>query len=188
MANTMFILAVVGILMVIVLGFFITIYNSLIRLRNNISKSWSNIDVLLKQRHDELENLLSSVKGYMKHEREVLEEVTKARAMFLSAKSIREKAEADRVAGLAVKSLFAVAESYPKLRASENFLAFQQRISELENQIADRREFYNDSVTTYNTRIQQVPYSAIAGMLHYSPMQLFQAEESERASFKVSSK
>jgi LemA protein len=161
------------------------IYNSLIRLENNIEKAWSNIDVVLKQRYNEITNILNTVKGYMKHEKDVMIQVTEARTRFLHAETVHQKAEADFFMGSALKSLFAVSENYPKLKASQNFLQFQNRISELEDIIADRREFYNDSVTTFNTRINQIPYLFVARLLNYSKKELFRASGSETTIVKV---
>lgn len=182
---SLIILVVVAIVVVIIFGWFIAIYNSLVRLKNSIEKAWSNIDVLLKQRHDELTKLMESVKGYMKYEKTVLINVTKARTAFMSAKTVPEKAQADNMMTSALKSLFAVAENYPDLKANQNFIQFQSRISDIENQIADRREFYNDSVYTYNTRIQQIPYVFVASMLHYQSKELFKVDEADRQDVKV---
>ena len=144
-------------LVVIAIGaYIVAIFNGLIRVKNNIKKSWANINVLLKQRSDELPKLINSVKGYMKHERGVLNELTEARTELLKAKTPPEKAKADGIISGALKTLFAVAENYPKLRASENFSQLQNRISGIENELADRREFYNDSVNTYNIRISEL--------------------------------
>ncbi|MEZ5360486.1 MAG: LemA family protein [Candidatus Zixiibacteriota bacterium] len=172
--------AVVLIGAIIIIGYFISVYNSLVRLKNNIEKAWSNIDVLLKQRHDELDKLLKTVKGYMKYEERVLKEVTAARTAFLDARTVSDKAQADGMMAGALKSLFAVAENYPELKANTNFIQFQGRISELEGQIADRREFYNDSVNTYNIRIEQIPDVFIARMLGYTKKDLFKVAESDR--------
>ena len=176
---------VVLLLLVIIAGYIVSIYNSLVRLKHNIDKSWSNIDVLLKQRTDELTKLLASVKGYMEHEKGVLLQVTKARTAFLDAGSVKEKAEADASMTSALKSLFAVAENYPDLKANESFLQFQNRISAIENQIADRREFYNDSVNTFNIRIEQIPYVFIANMLHYEKNDLFKVDEADRKDVEI---
>jgi LemA protein len=165
--------------------YFVAVYNGLVRLKNNIKKAMANIDVLLKQRMDELTKLIETVKGYARFERKVLTEVTKARTAFLDAKTLPEKAKASDMISGALKSLFAVAENYPKLSASENFKQLQDRISGIENEIADRREFYNDSVNTYNIRIQQIPDRFIAGMLGYQPEVLFKAEEAEKKDVKV---
>ncbi len=184
------ILGIIGLglllLVIIVIGYFISIYNSLVRLKNNIEKAWSNIDVLLKQRHDELTKLLETVKGYMKHEREVLEKVTQARTAFMSAQTVADKAGADNMMTSALKSLFAVAENYPELKADRSFAQFQGRISDIESQIADRREFYNDSVNTYNIRIEQIPDLFIARMLGYTRKELFKAADEDKQDVKIS--
>ena len=151
------ILAAIIFIVVLFFGYFISVYNSLIRLKNDIQKSWANIDVLLKQRTDELPKLIESVKGYMKHEKGLLTELTKARTDFLKATTMSSKAKADNVISGALKSIFAVAENYPNLKANENFIQLQSRISGLENELADRREFYNDSVNNFNIRIESFP-------------------------------
>jgi len=176
---------IILIVVVIIIGYFISIYNSLVRLKNNIDKAWSNIDVLLKQRLDELTKLLKTVKGYMKYEEKVLTKVTEARTMFLNAQSVHDKAKADNMLSGALKSLFAVAENYPELKASSNFTQFQNRISDIENQIADRREFYNDSVNTYNIRIEQIPYVFVARRLAYTRRELFQVAASDRKDVEI---
>jgi len=176
---------VVVLLLIILVGWFIGVYNSLVRLKNNIAKAWSNIDVLLKQRHDELTKLLKTVKGYMKHEEGVLVKVTEARTAFMSATTVGDKAKADGMIAGALKSLFAVSENYPELKADRSFQQFQERISEIENQIADRREFYNDSVNTFNIRIEQIPDMFIARMLGYTKKELFKAAESDRQDVEI---
>jgi LemA protein len=160
---------------------YITIlYNELVRLRNENDRAFANIDVLLKQRHDEIPNLVSCVKGYMDHERQTLEAVTLARTASIGAASIPQKAQADlRLTG-ALQALFAVAERYPGLRANQSFVALQKRIAELEERIADRREFFNDDVATYNTRIAQLPELLLARQMKLRPRQLFQVSEQER--------
>ncbi len=165
--------AVVIIIAIIVLFYLLSIYNSLIALKHNIDKSWSNIDVLLVQRNAELTKLVDAVKGYMKHERKLLEDITRLRASVAGATGPRQKAVASDLLSAAIGRLFAVAENYPQLRASENFHQLQQRVSELENAIADRREFYNDSVNTYNIRIQQIPDTLVAGLMHLQARELF---------------
>ncbi len=169
----------------IALGYVIGIYNSIIRLKNDIEKSWSNIDVLLKQRAEELPKLIASVKGYMKHEKELLENITKARSALLGAKTIGQKANADNMITESLKTLFAVAENYPKLQANENFMHLQQRISGLENELADRREFYNDSVNTFNIRIETVPGVFFAGPMKLSKRDMFKATEAEKKDVNV---
>ncbi|MBU0536225.1 MAG: LemA family protein, partial [Nanoarchaeota archaeon] len=135
---------VVLLVVIAVVGYIIAIFNGLIRLKNNIKKSLGNIDVLLKQRYDELPKLIESVKGYMKHEKSVLTEITQARSIYSKAgNDIHKKAQADNMMTGALKTLFAVAENYPQLKANENFMQLQGRISGIENELADRREFYN---------------------------------------------
>ena len=180
-----FIGAIVVLVVIGVLAFFIGVYNTLVRLKNDIKKSFANIDVLLKQRSDELPKLIASVKGYMKHEKSTLAELTKARTDFLKAKTLAQKARADDIISGALKTIFAVAENYPNLKANENFMQLQSRISGIENELADRREFYNDSVNTYNIRIQSIPDVFIARMLRYTSEQLFKAAESDKKDVKV---
>jgi LemA protein len=163
----------------------ISIYNGLVRVKNNIKKSWANIDVLLKQRSDELPKLIETVKGYMTHERETLENVTKARTQFMSAQSMTDKANADNVIHQALKSLFAVSENYPALKANENFLQLQSRISGLENEIADRREFYNDSVNTYNIRLESFPDMFVASMMKLEQAEMFKVAEEDKQDLEV---
>ena len=177
---------VILLLILIVVGWAVAVYNGLVRLKNNIEKSWSNIDVLLKQRADELPKLIASVKGYMKHEKGVLENVTKARTAFLNAGTMGEKAAADNMMAGAVKSLFAVAENYPTLKANENFIQRQGRISGLENELSDRREFYNDSANTYNIRIQSFPDMIFARMFNFTgPKEMFKVSEADKQDVKV---
>ena len=174
------IIAFILLIIVIFIGYFVSIYNSLVLLRNNIGKAWSNIDVLLKQRHDELTKLLESVKGYMNFEKEVLIKVTQARSAYVQARTMPEKAQADNVMSSTLKSLFAVSENYPELKTNQSFIQFQNRITEIESQIADRREFYNDSVNTFNTRIAQLPDVFIAKIFNYTPRELFKATDADR--------
>jgi len=174
------VLAVVGIFV-----YLITIYNSLVRLKNDIDKAWANIDVLLKQRHDELPKLIETCKGYMQYEQKTFQLITEARTAFMKAGSVSEKAQADNLISGALKSLFAVAENYPELKADNNFMQLQTRISELEEKIADRREFFNDDVNTYNIRIQQLPDVFIAGMMHLKHHDLFKVTEEDRQDVDV---
>ncbi len=163
----------------------VIVYNGLIRAQNEIGRAWANIDVLLKQRHDEVPNLVACVKGYMEHEHQTLEAVTQARTASVTAASIPQKAQADLLLSGALRSLFAVAEGYPQLKANQNFLALQTRISELEERIADRREFFNDGVNTYNTRIAQIPDVLLARMMKLEPRPMFQVSPQERQQVEV---
>jgi LemA protein len=168
-----------------VLVYAVILYNSLVRLRNENDRAFANIDVLLKQRHDEIPNLVETVKGYMQHEQQTLLAVTQARAASMNAASIGQKALADFRMENALRGLFAVAENYPQLRANENFLKLQNRISELEERIADRREFFNDDVNTYNTRIGQIPDVFVASMMSMKPRQMFKVSDEDRRQVEV---
>ena len=165
-----------------IVGYFIIIYNQLVALKHNVSKSWSNIDVLLKQRHDELPKLVETCKQYMKHERETLEQVMLARSGVSKARESSDMgalgiAETQLRAGL--MNLFAVAEAYPDLKANESFQNLQTRISSLENSIADRREFYNEGVNNNNVRIEQFPDLIVARFFNFKAFDLLEFEDSE---------
>jgi LemA protein len=168
-----------------VLIYTIILYNCLVRLRNENDRAWANIDVLLKQRHDEIPNLVETVKGYMQHEQQTLLAVTQARAASINAASINQKAVADLKTATALRGLFAVSENYPQLKANDNFLKLQNRITELEERIADRREFFNDDVTTYNTRIGQIPEVFVASFLNLKPRQMFKVSDEDRREVEV---
>ena len=163
----------------------VILYNGLVRLKNDNDRSWANIDVLLKQRHDEIPNLVETVKGYMQHEQQTLLAVTQARAASMNAASIRQKAAADLMMTGALRGLFAVSENYPQLRANENFLKLQNRITELEERIADRREFFNDDVNTYNTRIGQIPEVFVASFMSLKPRAMFKVSDEDRRQVEV---
>ena len=168
-----------------VLIYAVILYNGLVRLRNENDRAWANIDVLLKQRHDEIPNLVESVKGYMQHEQQTLLAVTQARADSINASSVGQKAVADLKIASALHSLFAVAENYPQLKANENFLKLQNRITELEERIADRREFFNDDVNTYNTRIGQIPDVFVASFMDLKRREMFKVSEQDRNQVEV---
>jgi LemA protein len=161
------------------------LYNTLVRLSNNIDKAWSNIDVMLKQRHDELPKLVQVCNSYMRHERETLERVTNARSAYGRSMSIDDKAKAENQLTRALGRLFAVAEQYPDLKANREFLTVQQRISALENTIADRREFYNDSVNLYNISIEQIPAVWVAQQIGYPARPLLAVTQSDRADVEL---
>lgn len=180
------ILAGIVLVILIVVFWYIGTYNSFISLQAEIPRAWSNIEVLLKQRYDELPKLIDSVKGYMKHERGTLKELTEARTAWSKAKTIKQKAAASDMISSALKTVFAVAENYPQLRATENFKHLQERISGLENEIADRREFYNESATIFNIRIKQFPANIVAKNIGLSkPYDLFKAGAHEMEDVKV---
>ena len=169
--------------LVVVTGVYIsTIYNNLVRLKHTVTKNWSNIDVLLKQRHDELPNLVETCKAYMKHERDTLEAVMKARSAVASARQAGDVAALGPAEGalrMGLGSLFAVAEGYPDLKANESFQHVQVRISQLENAIADRRELYNATVNNLNVRIEQFPDVLVARNLGFQAADLLQFDEAE---------
>jgi LemA protein len=166
-----------------VLVYAVILYNGLVRLRNENDSAWVNIDVLLKQRHDEIPNLVETVKGYMQHEQQTLLALTQARAASMNAASINQKAVADLKMTNALRGLFAVAENYPQLKANENFLKLQNRISELEERIADRRKLFNDDVNTYNTRIGQIPDVLVASFMGLKPRSMFKVSDEDRKQF-----
>jgi len=176
------IIAAIAILAIIYL---FTIYNRLVTLRNNIDKAWANIDVMLKQRYDLVPNLVQAVQGYMKHEKQVFEDIAALRASFMGAGGPAEKAKANDALSGALKTIFAVSENYPDLKASTNFLELQKQLTVLENQIADRREFYNDSVLLYNNRIKSVPDTIIASAFGFKEKEYFKAGEEEQKAVQV---
>jgi LemA protein len=161
------------------------LYNELVRLRNDNDRAWANIDMLLKQRHDEIPNLVETVKGYMQHEQQTLVSIAQARSASMNAASIAQKAQADAAMTGALRGLFAVAENYPQLKANDNFLKLQARISELEERIADRREFFNDDVNTYNTRIGQIPEVFVASFMELKPRSMFKVSDDDRKLVEV---
>ena len=177
---------VVGFALAALVLYGIGIYNGLIRLKHNLDQAWANIDVLLKQRSDELPKLVETVKGYMSHEKEVLTRVTEARAALLGARGVAEQSQADNALRSALGQLFAVAEAYPELKADASFTQLQERISEVEEQIADRREFYNHSVNACTIRIEHVPDTFVAGMMKLTPRELFEASAEDRRDVEIS--
>lgn len=176
-----------GILIVIAV-YAITIYNSLVQIKHNVSKAWANIDVLLKQRHDELPKLVETCKQYMKFEQDTLTRVIEARSKVFTAReaqNIPALGQAEGGLRAALGSLFALAESYPDLKANQTFQQLQTRISSLENAIADRREFYNESVNVNNVRIEQFPDVIIARLLNFREAQLLEFTEEEKKDVDV---
>lgn len=153
--------------------YLISVYNHIVRLKNNIEKAFANIEVLLKQRYDEIPNVIATVKGYAAYEKDIMERVAAVRASYASARSVSDKAAASGMLNGVFGRFFALVENYPQLRANESFIALQRRITELEDSIADRREFYNDTVTIYNTEIEQFPYVFIAKPFGYRKRELF---------------
>ena len=161
------------------LAYIVKLYNELVRVAVNVEKSWANITVLEKQRYEEVPRLVEICNAYMKYERGTFLKITQARAQFLEATTPSATARADRQLESGLKTLFATVENYPDLKAEENFRRLQGRITALESAIADRREFYNDSVAVFNTRIGQVPYTFIAGLFGYSEQDMYQVPPEE---------
>ena len=174
-----------GIVLLIVVYFW-SLYNGLVRESTEIDEAGAQIDVQLKRRADLIPNLVETVKGYAKHEKSVLTEVTKARSALMSAKSLPAKAQADDMLTGALKSLFAVAEAYPQLRANENFVQLQKELSDTEDKIAYSRQYYNTQLMEFNLKVRTFPNNLFVGMLGFKERQFFQAEESERKATKVS--
>jgi len=177
--------AVIGFTIVGSVGYFLSLYNGLVEMKNNIGRSWANVDVLLKQRHDELPKLVSTCEAYMQHERAVFDKLSEARCAVARATTVPQRAEAESQIGRALGGFMAVAENYPDLKADQGFRALQQRISELENQIADRREFYNDVVTLFNTRIEQIPDSWVAQGMQLTRAELFKVSDADREDVRI---
>lgn len=183
--TTIVLLILLGVIAALII-YLVVIFNGLVRLKHNIDRAWSNIDVLLKQRYDELPKLVRVCEGYMQHERAVLENVTRARAQLDNAGSGTEVIEANNAISQALRSLFAVVENYPDLKADQAFRQLQSRVSQLEDQIADRRELYNDSVNLFNIRIEQFPDVFVANMMKLVPRQLWQIEPEHRRDVEIS--
>ena len=177
-------LILIIILIVAVIGI-IAMYNGLIRLRNRVDEAWSDIDVQLKRRYDLIPNLINTVKGYAAHEKELFEKVTEARARAMGAGSATEKAEAENMLSGTLKSLFAVAENYPDLKANQNFLELQRELTDTEDKIQAARRFYNSNVLDFNTKVQVFPTNIMAGMLNFTKRDFFQAAEEEKENVKV---
>lgn len=173
-------------IVVLVLLFIWFSYNSLITAKVRIGEAFSQIDVQLKRRADLIPNLVETVKGYAKHEKEVLEDITKARTSLMKAEGAEEKAKANNQLAETLKTLFAVSENYPKLRANENFLELQEELSDTENKVAYARQFYNSVVMDYNTKLSVFPTMIFASMMHFTPAEFFAANEEERKAVKVS--
>ena len=176
---------ILGIIVLLLLVFLWFTYNSLVVLRERIKEALSQIDVQLKRRTDLIPNLVETVKGYAKHEKEVFENVTKARANMLKAESPQQKAEADNMMEKALKSIFAVAENYPDLKASVNFLNLQEELSDTENKISYSRQFYNSNVLAYNSSIKTFPSNIFAKQFGFSQKEFFAATEEEKKEVKI---
>ena len=173
------------VILVIILLWAIISYNSFVRLKNRIENSWAQIDVQLKRRYELIPNLIETVKGYMKHEKSVLVDLTNARTAMIRGSSIAKRAEASNQVSEALKTIFAVAENYPRLKASENFLQLQEELSGTESKIAYARQHYNDSVLVLNEKVQQFPSKIIASMFGFKEKEYFKVEEAARRAVKV---
>jgi len=180
----------VGVFAFILIVAFIAIYNGLVRLRNRVKNAWSQIDVQLKRRHDLIPNLVETVRGYMKHERETLEAVTKARQMAIDASKagdIAAQIRAENMLSQTLRSLFALVENYPDLKANQNFLKLQEELTSTENRIAYARQHYNDSVMNYNNKCEMFPSNIVANMFGFKRAEFFEVEEeAERQPPRVS--
>ena len=179
------VLIIIGVVVLLVIVL-VVLYNGLVKLRNRIENAWAQIDVQLKRRYDLIPNLVETVKGYASHERETLEAVTQARNMAVNANGVQEQAQAENMLSGALKSLFAVSEAYPDLKANQNFLNLQEELTGTEGRIAYARQFYNDSVFKYNTKIQTFPSVLIAGMFRFNEREYFEADEESRGPVQVS--
>jgi LemA protein len=176
------ILVIVAVLVLVVIGS----YNGLVRLRNRVDNAWAQIDVQLKRRYDLIPNLVETVKGYAAHERQTLEDVIQARNMAMSAQGPAQQAQAENMISGALKSLFALSEAYPDLKANQNFLSLQEELTGTEGRIAYARQFYNDTVQRFNTKIQTFPTVVLAGILHLTQREYFEVEDAARDAVRVS--
>ncbi|MFN0117483.1 MAG: LemA family protein [Elusimicrobiota bacterium] len=179
---------ILGFIVVGVVLYLTTIYNSLVAVKNDVQKAWANIDVLLKQRHDELPKLIKTCETYMQYEQDTLKKVIELRSKAMGAGSVGQKALIEGELTQTLGKIFALAENYPNLKAEGTFQNLQTRISGLENQIADRREFYNESVNNYNIRIQSIPDMFVAGFMQLKAMEIFKVSESDREDVSVDMK
>jgi LemA protein len=172
----MILIIVLGILVLLIL-WVVGMYNGLVRLRNQVKNAWSQIDVQLKRRHDLIPNLIETAKGYMKHERDTLDSVTKARTQAVEAKGVANQAKAEGELNNAISRFMLVVENYPDLKASQNFLSLQEELASTENKVGFSRQFYNDQVLAFNVRIESVPTNIIANMFGFKQAEFFEIEE-----------
>jgi len=173
------VLLVIGGLALLVVGWLILTYNGLVRLRNGVKNAWAQIDVQLRRRYDLIPNLVETVKGYAAHEKETFENVVKARQAGIDASNVKEQGQAENMITGALRQLFALSEAYPDLKANQNFLALQEELASTENKIGFARQYYNDSVQTFNTRQQMFPANMVAKMMGFEPRDFFELEEPE---------
>ena len=185
MSTLVVVLVVTVVVAVVVLGWIVAAYNGLVRRRNAVTNAWSQVDVQLKRRYDLVPNLVETVRGYAAHERQTFDSVTAARAAAVAAQGPVEQARAENALSTTLRSLFAVSEAYPQLQASRNFSELQAELSDTENRIAYARQYYNDAVNTYNTKIESFPTSAMAKRLNYQQREYFEAEGEARGPVDV---
>jgi LemA protein len=178
-------IVIVIVAVVLLILFLVSMYNRLVRLRNRTENAWAQVDVQLKKRYDLIPNLVETVKGYAAHEQQTFEDVTKARTAAQQAQGVQQQADAENVLTQALGRLFAVAEAYPQLRATENFQQLQAQLSDVESNIAVSRQVYNDTVLTYDNAIQSVPTNIFAGIFNFGPKQYFEIEEAAREAPRV---
>ncbi len=170
------ILIILGIIAAVI-AFFVGLYNALVRLRNRAQNAWAQVDVQLRRRYDLIPNLVETVKGYAAHEKETFQNVTEARTAAMGAQTVQDQGKAENMLSGALKSLFAVAENYPDLKANQNFLMLQEELAGTEGKIAYARQFYNDSVMKFNTKQEVFPSNIVAGMFHFEKMEYFEIDE-----------
>jgi LemA protein len=176
---------IIVVILVLLVVYVIAQYNGLVRLKNRVDGAWAQIDVQLKRRYDLIPNLVETVKGYAAHERETLEAVIQARNMAVSATGPAEQAQNENILTGALKNLFALSEAYPDLKANQNFLALQEELTGTEGRIAYARQYYNDSVQSYNTKIQTFPANIFAGMFNFTAREYFETDDESRGNVKV---
>jgi LemA protein len=182
----MSIIEIVIVLAIVIALYLIVVYNGLVVLRNRVREAWSDIDVQLKRRYDLIPNLVETVKGYAAHEKDTFEKVIQARNMAMSASGVKEKGEAENILSGTLKSIFALSENYPDLKASVNFLELQRELTDTEDKVQAARRFYNGNVLDFNTRIETFPTNIISGMFGFKISEFFEAGEGERQAPKVS--
>ena len=173
------------VVVLLVVGWPVAVYNGFVRLKNRVDEAWSDISVQLKRRYDLIPNLINTVKGYATHEKELFEKVTQARANALSIQNPMAKAQAENALSETLKSLFAVSENYPDLKANQNFLELQRELTDTEDKIQASRRFYNGNVRDFNTKLQVFPNNLIAGMLNFKAYEFFEIAEQEKENVKV---
>lgn len=186
MPPSVMVFIIVGFVFVLIIGYIIGLYNSLVRARNNVEESYSSMDISLKKRFDLIPNIVRVVKGYAKHEKETLENVIKARNMAINATGVEDRAEKENMLSGTLKSLFALTENYPDLKANTNFIDLQNQLKQIENDIANARKFYNGVVKSYNNKIEVFPSNIVANWFKFTKRAMFVVDdEQERKNVKV---